>query len=513
MAVLTQTVLVVVTGYAVGTLVSAVNLVAPPVLGATLELRQVGSKLLILLGLSAVAPVGSIRRILRIGPVESTVVRGASRCTSDSSSSGDAPDGSPWSASRRRSSSCSAACSTVSPWVPRGHSGPSRPTSSCSSRKRASGPLRSRLTSDAREIVEGVEGVRAVGGLRAVLLVAFVRGGASPTSGSVVVGERDTSGMPCCKLTELRRDDIGFVFQSVNLVPFLTARENRRSSPSSPATAGRRQGSAPTGCSRQVVGNPAPGQTARYRRAVSVLVWIVVSGLAMSALALVGSVSVLMRESLFRRLVMPLVALAAGALLGGAMFHMLPQSLAVLDDALWVFVWAVAGLFSFHVLEQFLHWHHCHRPVSEHEHGPLGYLILVADGLHNLIGGLAVGGAFVVDVQLGIVTWLVAAAHEVPQELGDFGILVHSGWSRTHALLYNVASALTFPLGGLLAYGMAGRVDVAVLVPFAAGNFIYIAVADLLPEITTSPVPREKLVHTATFGAGLALLLGVALLA
>lgn len=175
-AVLTQTVLIV-TGYAVGTLVSAVNLVAPPVLGATLELRQVGSKLLILLGLSAVAPVGSIRRILRIGPVESTVVRGASRCTSDSSSSGDAPDGSPWSASRRRSSSCSAACSTVSPWVPRGHSGPSRPTSSCSSRKRASGPLRSRLTSDAREIVEGVEGVRAVGGLRAVLLVAFVRGG------------------------------------------------------------------------------------------------------------------------------------------------------------------------------------------------------------------------------------------------------------------------------------------------------------------------------------------------
>jgi len=244
---------------------------------------------------------------------------------------------------------------------------------------------------------------------------------------------------------------------------------------------------------------------------VSVLAWIVVSGLAMSALALVGSASVLMRESLFRRLVMPLVALAAGALLGGAMFHMLPQSLEALGGGLSTFVWAVAGLYSFHVLEQFLHWHHCHRPVSEHR--PLGYMILAADGLHNLIGGLAVGSAFMVDVQLGIVTWLVAAAHEIPQELGDFGILVHSGWSRRHALMYNFASALTFPLGGLIAYGLAGRVDIAVLVPFAAGNFIYIAVADLLPEITTSPVPREKVLHTVTFGVGLAMLLGAALIA
>jgi zinc and cadmium transporter len=231
----------------------------------------------------------------------------------------------------------------------------------------------------------------------------------------------------------------------------------------------------------------------------------------MSALALVGSFSVLMRESLFRRMVMPLVALAAGALLGGAMFHMLPESLAAIDSELSVFVWTGAGLYSFHVLEQFLHWHHCHRPVSEH--GPLGYMILAADGLHNLIGGLAVGSAFMLDVELGIVTWLVAAAHEVPQELGDFGILVHSGWSRRHALMYNFASALTFPLGGLLAYALAGRVDIAVLVPFAAGNFIYIAVADLLPEITTSPVPREKILHTVTFGVGLVILLAVSLVA
>ncbi|MFH0243387.1 ZIP family metal transporter [Streptomyces sp. HK10] len=244
---------------------------------------------------------------------------------------------------------------------------------------------------------------------------------------------------------------------------------------------------------------------------MSVLWWIVLSGLAMSALALTGGIALLLPERAFRRVVVPLVALAAGALLGGALFHMLPESVRVLGNDLTVYAWVAAGLLSFLVLEQFLHWHHCHRPVSDHR--PLGCLILIADGLHNLVGGMAVGGAFVVDVRLGLVTWLVAAAHEVPQELGDFGILVHSGWSPRQALAYNLVSALTFPLGGLAAYAAADGIDVAVLVPFAVGNFLYIAVADLLPEITTSPVPREKVLHTASFALGLAALLGIALLA
>ncbi|WP_217649993.1 MULTISPECIES: ZIP family metal transporter [unclassified Streptomyces] len=244
---------------------------------------------------------------------------------------------------------------------------------------------------------------------------------------------------------------------------------------------------------------------------MSALWWIVLSGLAMCVLSLVGGVALLTPERVFERLVLPLVALAAGALLGGALFHMLPEAVRALGNSLAVYAWVAAGMLSFLVLEQFLHWHHCHRPVGAHR--PLGYLVLVADGLHNLIGGLAVGSAFVVDVRLGLVTWLVAAAHEVPQELGDFGILVHSGWGPRRALAFNFVSALSFLLGGLVAYGLAGEVDIAVLIPFAAGNFLYIAVADLLPEITTSPVPREKLLHTASFAVGLAALLGVALLA
>jgi zinc and cadmium transporter len=244
---------------------------------------------------------------------------------------------------------------------------------------------------------------------------------------------------------------------------------------------------------------------------MSTLGWIIASGLAMSALALTGSLTMVIPERTFERLVLPLVALAAGSLLGGALFHMLPEAVDQLGNELRVYGALVAGFYSFFVLEQFLHWHHCHRPVAAHR--PLGYLILVADGLHNLIGGLAVGSAFVVDHRLGVVTWLVAAAHEVPQELGDFGILIHSGWDRRRALLYNVASALTFLLGSLAAYALSGSVDVAILVPFAAGNFVYIAATDLLPEITSSPTAREKAVLSVGFAAGLLLLFGVAAIA
>jgi zinc and cadmium transporter len=241
---------------------------------------------------------------------------------------------------------------------------------------------------------------------------------------------------------------------------------------------------------------------------MTTLAWIAVSGVAMSLLALSGSLTLVVPSETFKKLVLPLVALAAGSLLGGALFHMLPESVGALGNDLTVWVWVAAGIFSFFVLEQLLHWHHCHRPVEAHR--PLGYLILVADGIHNLIGGLAVGSAFVLDHRVGIVTWLVAAAHEVPQELGDFGILVHSGWDRRHALLYNVLSGLTFLVGGLLAYGVSGRIDVSVLVPFAAGNFIYIAATDLLPEITTSTTAKGKAVLTAGFAAGLSFLLAVA---
>jgi zinc and cadmium transporter len=245
---------------------------------------------------------------------------------------------------------------------------------------------------------------------------------------------------------------------------------------------------------------------------VSTLTWIVVAGLGMSALALVGAVTVFLPSPALARVLLPMVGLAAGSLLGGAFFHMLPESVDALGNGLGVYLSIVAGFLVFFVLEQFLHWHHCHR--ADHSgHRPIGYLILLADGLHNLIGGLAVGGAFVVDIRVGVVTWLVAAAHEVPQELGDFGVLVHSGWTRRSALTWNFVSALTFLLGALSAYALADHVDVAYLLPFAAGNFVYIAAADLLPEITSESHSRDKLETTGAFVLGLGILLAATQLA
>lgn len=240
------------------------------------------------------------------------------------------------------------------------------------------------------------------------------------------------------------------------------------------------------------------------------LLWIVGSGLLMSAIALVGSVTLVLGERTLRRVLLPLVAFAAGSLLGGAFFHMIPVGLTAGLSDVRASTLVLAGLTVFFGLEQFLHWHHCHRAAAGCKK-PLTYLILIGDGLHNFLGGLAVAGTFLIDVRLGIVTWLAAAAHEVPQELGDFGVLVHGGWEKRRALLFNVPSALTFLVGGLVAYVASFRLDVSFLVPFAAGNFIYIGASDLIPEVKAHADLKANLVHFLAFTLGIVLMLVVRL--
>jgi zinc and cadmium transporter len=242
---------------------------------------------------------------------------------------------------------------------------------------------------------------------------------------------------------------------------------------------------------------------------MSTLAWIVVTGILMSFIALVGSVTLLLSEAALKKILRPLVALAAGTLLGGALFHMIPAAVDKLGNRFSVYLWIVAGFSMFLVLEQFLHWHHCHRVPCEHQ--PLTILILIADAVHNFIGGLAVAGAFLIDIRVGISAWLAAAAHEVPQELGDFGILIHGGWKKRTALLFNFLSALTFLAGGLVAYAASFSRDISFLLPFAAGNFIYIAAADLIPEFKRESSPSLAAIHLLSFLAGLGLLLGVRL--
>lgn len=238
---------------------------------------------------------------------------------------------------------------------------------------------------------------------------------------------------------------------------------------------------------------------------MSSLAWIVIGGLLMGAIALVGSLTLLIEKRTLQRILLPLVAFAAGSLLGGALFHMLPAALEGPSEPLWVYGWTAVGFTSFFALEQMLHWHHCHRAQSDCRQ-PLTYLILIGDGLHNFLGGLGVAGVFLMDARLGIAAWLAAAAHEVPQELGDFGVLVHGGWAPRKALLMNLLSGLTFLLGGLLAWWMASDLDISFLIPLAAGNFLYIAASDLVPEVTKHRDGPANVLHFACFGAGLALM-------
>jgi len=245
---------------------------------------------------------------------------------------------------------------------------------------------------------------------------------------------------------------------------------------------------------------------------MSTLAWIISSSLLMSAIALVGSVTLLLKKSTLDRLILPLVSFAAGSLIGGAFFHMIPAGITQMGNTTVFYCWILAGFIVFMALEQLLHWHHCHRANADCKK-PLTYLILIGDGLHNFIGGLAIAGTFLIDIRLGIMAWLAAAAHEIPQELGDFGVLIHGGWSKRKALLFNVLSALTFLLGGLVAYAVSFNINIAFLIPFAAGNFIYIGASDLVPEVSKHGELKTNIVNLMAFvfGVGLMLIIKVVL--
>ncbi len=239
---------------------------------------------------------------------------------------------------------------------------------------------------------------------------------------------------------------------------------------------------------------------------MSTLAWIVGSSLVMSAIALVGSLTLVLKEETLQRIILPLVAFAAGSLIGGAFFHMIPAGVEKFGNTTSVYIWILAGFSVFFALEQFLHWHHCHR-ASANCKKPLTYLILIGDGLHNFIGGLAIASIFITDIRLGIMAWLAAAAHEIPQELGDFGVLIHGGWEKRKALIFNMLSALMFLVGGLFTYTMSFSFDVSFLIPFAAGNFLYIGASDLIPEVKEHGEPGINIQNSLAFISGLVLML------
>ena len=247
---------------------------------------------------------------------------------------------------------------------------------------------------------------------------------------------------------------------------------------------------------------------------VSGVVMIVLGSVLMSLIALVGGLTLLLPPRRLQQLLIPLVSLAAGSLLGGALFHMLPEGFGAMQP-LEGAAWLAAGFAAFLAVEIFLHWHHSHRtgharsasrPISQ----PLPLLMLVGDGLHNFVGGLGITSTYLIHPAAGVAAWCAAVAHEIPQELGDFGVLLHCGWSARRALFWNFVSALTFPLGALLAWRFQRLLPLPPLVLFAAGNFLYISASDLVPEIKAQMSLQQAASSFGWFMAGLLLLWALA---
>lgn len=233
---------------------------------------------------------------------------------------------------------------------------------------------------------------------------------------------------------------------------------------------------------------------------------------AISAISLVGSVGLVLRRETAQRVLFLLVAFAAGALLGDSFFHLLPEvaeSETGLD--LTASVAVLAGVVGLFVLEKVLHWHHAHFPHEEVLH-PVAVTNLVGDGLHNFVDGAIVAGSFVVSTELGIATSIAVALHEIPQEIGDFGILLHAGLEPRRALMLNFVSGL-LAVGGAIAVLLFASVEVVerFLVPFSAGAFVYIASTDLLPDLHKEAQPGRSALQLVALLSGV-LMMGALLI-
>lgn len=245
---------------------------------------------------------------------------------------------------------------------------------------------------------------------------------------------------------------------------------------------------------------------------MSTLLWIITFSVLTGVLSVLAAATFLLLPERFRgRLIPHLVSFAIGSLLGAAFLGLLPHALdsQPTSEIHNIFLAVLVGLLSFFLLEKFVLWRHCHSdhceahsPTDSHEHQhkdprerAAGTLVLVGDAMHNFVDGILLAAAFLTDIHLGVVTAIAIAAHEIPQEVGDFIVLLHSGFSRRRALIFNVISSLATLLGAVLAY--VWLTDMQQILPYvlavAASSFIYVAVADLIPGLHQ----RTEAKHTA----------------
>lgn len=239
------------------------------------------------------------------------------------------------------------------------------------------------------------------------------------------------------------------------------------------------------------------------------VLYAVASVTFVSLISLVGVVTISLSNKKLRSALFVLVSLAAGAMFGDAFVHLLPESFQRSGETLAASISVLTGILAFFVLEKFLLWRHQHTLESNDRIHPLGYLNLIADGVHNLIDGMMIGASYLVSLPIGIATTVAVIFHEIPQEIGDFGILLHAGFTKRRALFFNFLSATAAILGTAVALLVGSKLESlsAVMLPFTAGGFIYIAGSDLLPELQKELEPKKSAVQFIAMAGGMGLML------
>jgi len=205
------------------------------------------------------------------------------------------------------------------------------------------------------------------------------------------------------------------------------------------------------------------------------------------------------------KIVIFLVSLSAGSLMGGAFLHLLPEASEMLS------INSLYGTFlisfvAFFLIEKIFHWRHCHK--SDCPVHTFGYMNLFGDSVHNFIDGILIASTFIIDFKLGLATTLAVAIHEIPQEIGDYGVLIYAGFKSKTALILNYIVALTVVLGGIVGYFFLSRIEwvLPYLLPIAAGGFVYIAASDLMPEIRKETNIKKSVTAFAIFVLGILLM-------
>ncbi len=232
------------------------------------------------------------------------------------------------------------------------------------------------------------------------------------------------------------------------------------------------------------------------------LVYSLISTFLVSLISFVGALALVIKGVLLQEVLFCLVAFSAGTMIGGAFLHLLPEALEMMPPEA-VFIYLLAGFTFFFLLEKYLYWRHCHEGHCDVH--TFSYLNLIGDGFHNFLDGLVIAGAFSVSPKIGVITTIAVVFHEIPQELGDFGVLIYGGFTKGKALFFNFLSGLTAMVGALVGYFLVQAVSgmSVFFLSLTAGGFLYVASSDLIPELHKQKGFRRSTVSFLIFVAGL----------